>query len=166
MLENVYIDTTIPSFATCHPRPENPSVTFFKNSTLFFWENMSQKFNLFVSSYVVRECVLGDSDAARRRMEFIDGISTIQESDQIKDLALKYMDLLGIPERAKMDCSHLAASVISEMDYLLSWNLKHFSINNYYKILKYNDNHGLTTPFLFTPAELAAICLWRDHYGI
>jgi hypothetical protein len=158
MIENVYIDTTIPSFATSRPRPNDPIITGYKSSTLFFWENLRQKFNIFISSYVLQECELGDSDAAHRRVVFLDGISIIPDSDQIEALAVKYQELLGIPEKAKMDCSHLAASVESKMDCLLSWNLKHFSINTYSKILKYNEEQGLITPLLLTPATLTAMC--------
>jgi hypothetical protein len=53
-----------------------------------------------------------------------------------------------------MDCFHLATSVDSKMDCLLSGNLRHFSSNNYYKILKYYEKHDLTTPFLHTPESL------------
>jgi hypothetical protein len=75
---------------------------------------------------------------------------------QIEDLTVKYLELLGIPEKAKMDCFHLAASVESRMDCLLSGNLKHFSTNTCSKMLKYNEKPGLMTPLLLTPANLLA----------
>ncbi|MDR1394725.1 MAG: hypothetical protein LBK52_00950, partial [Deltaproteobacteria bacterium] len=66
-----------PSFATCHSRPDNLKITLFKSSTLYFWENIRQKFNLFISDYAIEECERGDSAAARRRLEFLDGITVI-----------------------------------------------------------------------------------------
>jgi hypothetical protein len=125
-----------------------------QRSTIFFWEKYRLKFEIFISPYVVEECTHGDSDASRRRMEFLDGLSIIPKSKQIEDLAVRYQELLRIPEKAKMDCFHLATTVESKMDGLLSWNMKHYSINNYYKILKYNEKHGWMTPFLYTPESL------------
>jgi hypothetical protein len=76
----------------------------------------------------------------------------ILASDQIDELALKYMELLGIPKKTEIDCYHLTASVNYKTDYLLSWNFKYFNSNTYSKILKYNDkHHGLVTPFLIIP---------------
>ncbi|MDR1395756.1 MAG: hypothetical protein LBK52_06275 [Deltaproteobacteria bacterium] len=157
MLKKIYLDTAIPSYATCRLRHDDHKINFFINSTLYFWENMRQKFNLFVSSYVLQECANGDYAAAQRRIYFLDGISTIPASDQIDELAIKHLELLGLSKKAKMDCSHLAASVDYQMDYLLSWNLKHYSIFTYSKILNCNEKHGLMTPLLLTPATLIEI---------
>jgi hypothetical protein len=162
MIKDIYIDTTIPSFATCRPRLDNSVTTDFKRLTLFFWKNLRQNFELFISSYVLSECQLGDSDAAHRRVEFLAEVSIIPDSDQIEVLACKYLELLGIPEKAKMDCYHLAASVESEMDCLLSWNLRHLSDKTYSKVREYNEEHGLKTPLLLTPGALILICQPED----
>jgi hypothetical protein len=63
-----------------------------------------QKINFFVSSNIIEECKAGDSDTASRRMAFLDGIPIIPDSEQIVVLATRYHELLGIPEKAKMDC--------------------------------------------------------------
>jgi hypothetical protein len=157
MIQKIYIDTSIPSYATSRPRLDNPVVTGYKHSTLYFWENLRHNFKLFISSYVLEESKLGDSAAAQRRMDFLDGVSIIPKSAQIEILATKYLELLNIPEKAKMDCFHLAVSVDAKMDCLLSWNLKHFSIRTYTKILKFNEQYGLKTPLLLTPDALIAI---------
>jgi hypothetical protein len=69
----------------------------------------------------------------------------------------EYQRLLGIPEKAKMDCLHLATCVVSEMDYLLSWNFSHLGVKSYAKALGYNEAHGLWTPFLVSPDVLIEV---------
>jgi hypothetical protein len=64
---------------------------------------------------------------------------------------------LNIPDRAKIDCFHLAASVTAEMDYLLSWNCTHLGIHTFVKIREHNEKNGLFTPLLLTPEALIEI---------
>jgi hypothetical protein len=121
---------------------------------LLFWENKRKNYDLYVSQYVIDECSLGDARAAERRLEFLRGIPVIPKSEQIATLATVYQRLLGIPDRAKIDCFHLASCVVSEMDYLLSWNCSHLGIHTFVKILAYNEKHDLFTPLLLTPDAL------------
>jgi hypothetical protein len=69
-------------------------------------------------------------------------------------MALVYQKILKIPDDAKIDCFHLAVCVETKMDYLLSWNCTHLGIPSYEKLLKYNGDSGLPTPFLITPETL------------
>jgi hypothetical protein len=61
---------------------------------------------------------------------------------------------LDIPEKAKLDCFHLSTSVVSGIDYLLSWNCTHLGVNAYAKVRDYNEKNGLWTPLLITPEAL------------
>ena len=122
-------------------------------TTLFFWENERRKYDLYVSQYVIDECSLGDADAAMRRLEFIKDIPVLPKSEQISELADIYKQLLSIPERAKIDCFHLATCVISEIDYLLSWNCTHLGIHTFIEIQAYNNKYGF----------LLLFCLRRMH---
>jgi len=40
-------------------------------------------------------------------------------------IAAEYQRLLGIPDRARADCVHLAVCVTNRVDYLLTWNCTH-----------------------------------------
>jgi hypothetical protein len=90
-------------------------------------------------------------------IRFLKGIAIIPPSEQISCLASKYQKLLAIPDKSIIDCFHLAVCVISEMDYLISWNYTHLSINTFIKIQKYNEGNGLLAPiwnFILTEAIL------------
>ena len=155
-MKSVYIETTIPSLAASRPNRDT-IIAGRQAATLLFWESERHQYDLYVSQYVIDECSLGDTDAAERRMSFLQGIPVIPKSGQVSVLAGKYQKLLDIPDRSVIDCFHLAVCVLAEIDYLLSWNCTHLGIHTYVKIRKYNEEHGLHTPILLTPEALMEI---------
>jgi len=155
-MKSLYIETTIPSLAVS--RPSRDTIIAGRQAlTMLFWENERHKYDLYVSQYVIDECSLGDANAASKRLDFIRNIPVIPKSEQITELAVVYQQLLGISDRAKIDCFHLSACVVAEMDYLLSWNCAHLGIHTFVKIQGYNEKHGLFTPILLTPEALMEI---------
>ena len=155
-VKSIYIETTIPSLAASWPS-RDMIIAGRQAATVLFWETERQKYDLYVSQYVIDECALGDADAAERRLSILRGIPVIPKSEQITDLALKYQKLLRIPDKAIIDCFHLAVCVLAEIDYLLSWNCTHLGIHTYAKILKYNEKEKLFTTMLLTPEALMDI---------
>ncbi|MCL2708630.1 MAG: type II toxin-antitoxin system VapC family toxin [Defluviitaleaceae bacterium] len=155
-MKSLYIETTIPSLATSKPS-RDMIIAGRQAATIFFWENERHKFDLYTSQYVIDECLQGNSEAAKRRLEFLKGVAIIPRSVKISELANEYQTLLSIPDKSKIDCFHLAVCVIAEMDYLMSWNCAHLGINTFIKIQKYNEGSDLFTPVLLTPEALLEI---------
>jgi hypothetical protein len=154
--KRLFVETTIPSLATA--RSSSDVITAGRQaSTKLFWETERQKYDLFVSQDVLDECRLGNPDAAERRIQFLFGIPVLPKTKEVVELAVEYQSLLGIPDKAKMDSLHLAICVISEMDYLLSWNFSHLGIKSYEKMRGYNEMRGLWTPFLVAPDALIVV---------
>jgi hypothetical protein len=116
-----------------------------------FWENERQKYDLYISQYVIDECEKGGPEAAKRRLDLIKGITMLPIPKSVFELAPIYKRLLDIPETANVDAFHLAISVLTEMDCLLTWNFKHMGIRSYGKLIKYNEREGLKTPLLTSP---------------
>ena len=110
-----------------------------------------------VSDAVIDECSDGDPDAARRRLEFIDGIESYPLTAEIRQLAEIYRALLGIPKRALVDCIHLAVCVIHKIDALLTWNCAHLGLVAQMKVKDYNEKNGLWTPILVTPDTIVEV---------
>jgi hypothetical protein len=155
-MKSIYIETTIPSFVTArHSR--DSIIAGHQAATMQFWEQERHKYTLYVSQYVIDECADGDEEAAQRRLGFIKGISVIPISDKSKALSKTYQKLLDIPERAKLDCSHLSVCVEAKMDYLLTWSCKHLGIRTFSKIKEYNSSNDLWTPLLVTPYDFIEV---------
>jgi hypothetical protein len=154
--KKLYVETTIPSVITA--RPSANYVALRKQQvSREFWEYERHKYDLYISELVEKECKRGDPEAAKRRLDFIEGIACLQKSKDADDLGDEYYKILGIPERAKEDCYHLAICVIENMDILLSWNLKHLGQQKTATIERYNQQHGLKTPKLCSPEMLTNV---------
>jgi hypothetical protein len=122
-----------------------------------FWEYERQKYNLYISQYVVEECKRGDEDAAKRRLELIKDIPSLPTSEDVENLAEEYYKCLGISKKAKTDCFHLAISVIGKMDYLMSWNMTHLGERYFNEVAEYNYKNNLWLPRMHTPDAIMDI---------
>jgi hypothetical protein len=119
-----------------------------------FWQNERHKYDLYISDYVLDEISDSDPEAAQKRLELIDGITTLPKTAETNALALMYRKLLDIPDRAKADCDHLAVCVLKHISYLLTWNCAHLGLASYVKVRDYNNENGLWVPLLVTPETI------------
>lgn len=77
-------------------------------------------------------------------------------SDQIYDLADKYLNSEIITKKYYADALHIAAATINRVDLLVSWNFKHMV--NLYRIRAYNSVNlkcGYTILDIRTPQEVS-----------
>jgi predicted nucleic acid-binding protein len=160
--KTVYVETTVPSYATAKPSIDILAANR-QAITKLFWEYEKDKYKLYISQFVLQECKQGDPEAVKRRLDFIKDIPLILEKDSTVNLANEYFNLLKIPERAKTDCFHLAVCVEAKIDYLLSWNCSHLGINAYAKIYEYNNKRGIWIPELVTPEMLIQLEREEQH---
>jgi hypothetical protein len=148
--ESIYLETTIPSYATARPSTDI-IVAARQLLTNLFWEKERHKYVLLISQFVIDECSGGDKKAAQKRLNFISGIEQLEIPQGVEALAGMYQKILGISDKARYDCLHLAYCVLGKVDYLLSWNCTHLGNVTQNKIRSYNDSHSLWTPSLVTP---------------
>jgi len=148
--KSVYIETTIPSLVTARPSNniEELSRQYVAKN---FWENERHKYDLYISRYVHEECNDGDPDAAKRRLDLIKDIQFLPVTSETEKLAEEYFEYLNIPQKAKVDCFHLAVCVMNKFDFLISWNMTHLGTPTYRKIISFNEHRNLWLPELLTP---------------
>lgn len=98
MKQSLYLETTIPSYLAA--RTSSDLITAGRQAiTHEFWEFERNKYNLYISGYIVSECGRGDPEAAKRRLQWIDGIELLDETPNTDPLADTYMRLLTIPQK-------------------------------------------------------------------
>ena len=68
------------------------------------------------------EAAGGDSDAAKRRLEVLDGIPVLTPKPETDEIVVALVDRLALPDRAIIDAAHIAISVVHGIDFLLTWN--------------------------------------------
>jgi len=153
-MEKVYIETTIPSYLVAKP---NRDIVILSHQEISkdWWENERNKYELYISEYVIGEIRKGDNILSQKRIELIKDIFLLEHNNDIEILAREYLRLLGFPEKAAIDILHIAYSVYYEMDYLLTWNCKHLTNACFkVKLLKLNNKLGYKTPEICTPEQL------------
>jgi len=96
MKEDVYIETTIPSYLTAQPSREIVALAR-QQITRDWWENKSQIYNLFVSEIVVSEAARRSKSAAARRISAIEGIKRLPLNNTALSLASKILETVQIP---------------------------------------------------------------------
>lgn len=157
MKQKVYIETSVISYLTAK-LSRDLIVIGHQQITTEWWKSSKNKFNCFISEFVIDEIIKGDLNAAKNRIEVTQDIPILEYSSEIGELAFNYAKLFSIPQKARIDSFHLAIAVWFEIDYLLSWNCKHIANGVVSSKLKdYNNNHSLFVPILCTPLELLEV---------
>lgn len=150
----VYLETTIPSFLTSRPSSKLV-IAGRQETTRQWWENRKGQYRLFISQYVLDEASGGDPDAAKRRMDAIEGIDSLEIDDEVIALAERIVATGLIPPRASTDAGHIAVASRHSMDFLVTWNCAHIAnAENLVKINCVVSDAGFYLPTICTPDEL------------
>lgn len=154
MKQKVYIETTIPSYLAGRPS-RDLVIAGNQELTREWWDGRREDFDLYVSQFVLDEANDGDADAARRRLDVLDGLAELEINDEAVRLAEKLVSEGIVPSKAATDAAHIAIAAVNEMDYLLTWNCRHIANAEIMKrIYSLCEGAGYSCPVLCTPAEL------------
>jgi hypothetical protein len=155
--QKVYIETSIISYLTAKSS-RDLIISAHQKITSDWWHKIRKKFDCFISQFVIDEISRGDKTASSKRLLETQNIPILEYSKEIDSLALRYVELLNIPEKSKTDAFHLALAVWSEIDILMTWNCKHIANTLVtHKLREYNENNSLYIPILCTPMELMEV---------
>lgn len=129
-----------------------------QEATRQWWQEQRQYFELFVSEAVIQEAFAGDSEAAKRRLEAIQGVPELKITNEVRELAKAILEAGGLPAKAAVDALHIAIATHNGIDYLLTWNCRHIANATLRKsISQVCEDAGLLLPILCTPLELTWI---------
>ena len=124
--KKVYVETTVVSDATA--LPTNDLARMGRQITsIKWWNSATTSFELYCSDVVKREARRGDSEAAQRRMDALEGMPELQTSSQALSLAMKLIEGKAVPKEYPDDALHIAIAAVCGMDFLVSWNFKHIT---------------------------------------
>lgn len=153
MKPRVYLETTIPSYLTA--RPTRDLIRSAHQQVTREWWDRRDRFDLFVSQLVLRECGGGDPTAAAARLAALDGIPLLEQPSEVAALSDALIERVPLPERAAADAVHIATAAVNGMDYLLTWNCTHIAnaaLRS--RIEAVCRDAGHEPPVICTPAEL------------
>ena len=152
--KRVYFETFIISYLTGLPS-RNLLAVAWQSLTLEWWEKRRKLFDVFASQLVLEEAGRGDSKAAERRLNALDGIPCQKLTDSAEKLSVKLLSGGGLPPKAADDALHIALAAVHDIDYLLTWNCRHIdNAENKPIVRSIILAQGYSCPEICTPQEL------------
>ena len=154
MKSRLYLETTIPSYLTSRPS-RDLIIAGHQQITREWWETRRDNFQLFISQLVVDEAGAGDPEAARKRLKVLQGLSLLDITPEVAELASNILASGKIPRKAAADAAHIAIAAVQGMDFLVTWNCVHIANATIAKALALIcREHGCECPVICTPEAL------------
>jgi hypothetical protein len=150
----LYLETSIVGYLTS--RFSRDLITAGRQQlTREWWLTERDRYEIFISSFVLDESEAGDAEAAAARAQVLKGLPLIEPEEQADALAERLMREVPLPKKAAVDAAHIAVAAVSGMDYLLTWNFKHIAnavLRD--RIEGVCRSSGYKPPVICTPEEL------------
>jgi len=154
MKPTVYVETSVVSYYTARPS-RDIWLLERQEITRRWWASAPDRFRLVASEMVVLEIGLGDSSAARKRLDAIRELPVLAQTERCDEVGKWYLKELPLPDDAARDAIHLAIASVYGVDYLLTWNCAHLANASLRrKLAEVNERLVLPTPIILTPKEL------------
>ena len=155
--EKIYIETSVISYYT-GKMTKDLIITGRQQITKTWWIKILPKYQSYISPYVMDEIEKGNKEFAAKRIEAVKNMDYIAATPEMVNLSDEYFEKLSIPEKSRYDCLHLACGVISGMDIIVSWNMKHIVNPSTRRIVReVNERHQFMTPEIATPDEMMGV---------
>jgi hypothetical protein len=152
--KRVYIETTIVSYLTAKPSRER-IMAANQEITREWWKHRRNSYDLYTSQFVLDEAGDGDPEAAKKRLDALDGLPLLDASDDTMQLAEELVRRRLLPARAATDAVHLVVATLNRIDVLLTWNCRHLAnADIYVPISRFLRSRGHEPSLVCVPAEL------------
>jgi predicted nucleic acid-binding protein len=152
--ESVYIETSVISYLCSRPSRD---LIIAANQELVheWWEGRRHEFALFVSEIVLAEIAGGDPVVARKRLNLVSSLPTLDANTDAEQLEYAIASTLRLPDKLTADAAHIAIAAVHGANYLLTLNCKHIA-NPYWMptLKKVIEAEGFNMPVICTPQEL------------
>lgn len=152
-MDTVYIETSIISHATARPS-EDPAMAVLQDQAKRWMDEERPKYDVVTSQAVIDEACQGDTEAASRRLEMLEGILVLPANPDAEIVAEKIVAQSLMPASARVDAVHVATAALAGVQYLLTQNCKHIAnahmLPRIYQLL---EDLGVPGLLIYTPVE-------------
>ena len=149
----VYIETKIPS-AHATTRAD-PGSLYRREKTREWWTVQLSLYESLISDAVVLELGQGDWPGKEEALRLIQPLPRLEIDEEVLAVARRYVAERLVPAELGGDALHLAVACVHEVDFLLTWNIRHLANpNKLGHLTVINRRLGLLTPQIVTPETL------------
>ena len=157
MKPTVYLETSIIGYLTSGPSRDLITAAN-QQLTHEWWTGHRERFDIFVSQFVIDECGEGDAVAAQERLEVLTDIRQLDTIEDVENVAEELVKQVPLPEKAGVDALHIAVATVHGMEYLLTWNCTHIANAALRpQIEAVCRSFGYEPPTICTPQELMEV---------
>ncbi len=153
-MESVYLETSFISYLVSPPS-RDLVIAAHQQISFEWWNTQREKYDCFMSQFVIDEASLGDPEEAQNRLDIISILNALEIVPESEKLAGRIIASGIIPKKAVNDAAHIAVAAIHEIDYMLTWNCKHLANAHILKRVRAIClESGFQSPDICTPEEL------------
>jgi len=128
-------------------------VPYLRDLTRQFWEESTPDFDVYISEIVLDEIKATAELNLRRTLEsLIKDFEVLEVTEDVVKLSDIYLSYRRLP---RGDALHLASASIGEIDFLVTWNLRHlYKRGTQEMIREVNAKLRIPVPTIVTPDDL------------
>lgn len=126
MKARVYVETTVISYLTAAPS-RDIVIAARQRSTIDWWKTAPKRFELVASPLVVSEASAGDPASARSRLETLEPLRLLEQTESATMLIQRLIAAGAVPPEANADAAHIAIAAANGVEYLVTWNYRHIA---------------------------------------
>jgi predicted nucleic acid-binding protein len=125
---------------------------YLRDLTRQFWRDILSHFDVYVSDVVLDEIRATEDPELRKELEdLIKGFEVLEITEEVVTLSEKYLSSRRLP---RGDAIHIASASIGEMNFLLTWNLRHiYKRGTQEMIREVNMRLRIPVPTIVTPED-------------
>ncbi len=150
----VYLDSSF--FSVCVSTRTDARSVVWRESSVEWWQTQASRHALFISAEVVTELSAADFPQSEAALSMLTGLNLLPLSPEVVGLAsiLVREKLMPMPA-VSGDAIHVAAATVHQLDYLITWNIRHLANPNKRKhMAAVCLRLGLIPPQIITPDML------------
>jgi len=125
---------------------------YLRDLTRQFWSDILPQFDVYISEAVLDEIRATEELNLRKALEkMIKDFKVLEITEEVIKLADVYLSHRRLP---RVDALHLASASIGEMDFLVTWNLRHiYKRGTQEMIREVNTRLRVSVPTIVTPED-------------
>lgn len=120
--QKLYFETSVWNFFFADDAPEKMDIT-----KMFFEEVKSGKYEIYISELVIAEINGAEEEKQNKLKCLINEYKPfeLKSNSDVEELSERYIAARIVPAKYEADVIHIAFAVASDLDVVVSWNLKH-----------------------------------------
>jgi hypothetical protein len=149
-MASVYLETSF--ISACVTSRTDPASVYRREESRKWWDSERRRHNLFVSAEVLNELSDRRFPSSADALNWIDGIPLLSLNQEVLGFAAVLIRERVMPAPVQGDAVHVASACVHNMQFMLSWNVRHLANRN-----KVSHLHsacmraGLVPPQIITP---------------